>query len=98
MSNRYALPLTRNSAGNYSAEYKGYTINVVDEVTAYGDAGWNAYVSRAHADGYYEDGIVTDYPYKTRAVALAVAIEAVDHRVSSLRRRLYAAALQEVSY
>jgi hypothetical protein len=102
MSNRTPRPtLSKVEAGNYIGRYRGYEVQVIEETTRYGDHGWNAYLHRetgTGVDAHVEEGQVTDYPMYTRREALAVGCAAVDHRVSEARRRLYAAALQEVSY
>ena len=102
MANRTPRPtLSKVETGNYIGRYRGYEVQVIEETTVYGDRGWNAYLYRQTGEGQalqVEEGQVTDYPMYTRREALAVGCAAVDHRESEARRRLYAAALQEVSY
>ena len=57
------------SAGNYrGVTENGREVEVEYLTTSYGDKGWQAWVGRRQ---------VTDYPRKTRAEALAVAMASV---------------------
>jgi len=83
------LVLRKVEAGNYLTEFRGYQVSVVQETTAYGDTGWNAYLYREHGQvssgvgsGYVEEGQVTDGPKRTRGEALAVAVATVRARLS----------------
>jgi hypothetical protein len=64
-------------AGGYTGEVAGYRVDVLFETTVYGDKGWNAYLSLPNGAS---DGIVTDYPCRTRTEAVAVALASIKSR------------------
>ena len=64
-------------AGFYEGSHLGRPLQVANQEAVYGDKGWLAWVGYSRKGSLMLDQ-VTDYPRRTRAEALAVAVATIN--------------------